>query len=138
MPCRWIIGHKFKENPKPSSLAGRVDIEARHTLVNIPWFIAYLLLVMAQGKSTMGRGPASRAEELLQLITTLPSCELGAPCVGGMVVISTRGVSASTDHDGFIYAMVEACDTAHCKSPVPGPYRERDDMGTPCSAELEA
>ena len=30
----WIFGQKFKENPKPSALVGRVDIEARRTLVN--------------------------------------------------------------------------------------------------------
>ena len=39
----------------------------------------------------------------------------------GAVVISTRGVSARIDHDGFISAMAEACETASCRSPVPGP-----------------
>ena len=35
VPCSWFPfpDQKFKENPNPSSLAGRVDIEARHTLV---------------------------------------------------------------------------------------------------------
>ena len=80
--CRWIPGQKFKENPKTSSLAGRVVIEARHTLVNIPWVRAYLLLVMVQGKAIKGRSPASRAKELLQLVTCLPSCELEAPYAG--------------------------------------------------------
>ena len=105
VPCRWIPGQKFKDNPNPSSLAGRVDIEARHILVHIPWLIAYLLLVMVQGKAVKGRGPASRAKELLQLITSLPSRELEAPCAGGTAVISTRGVSASIDHDGCVSAM---------------------------------
>ena len=73
-------------NPNPSSLAGRVDIEARQTLVNIPWPISYLLLVVMQGKAIKGRDPASRAKELLQLITSLPACELEAPCAGGSVV----------------------------------------------------
>jgi len=120
-PCRWIPGQKFTENPKTSSLAGRVDIGARHTLVNIPWLIAYLLLVTVEGKAIKGRDPASRAKELLQLITSLPSCALEAPCAGGTVVISTRGVSARIDHDGFISAMAGACETANCQSPVPGP-----------------
>ena len=37
------------------------------------------------------------------------------------MVIRTRGVSASIHHDGFISVMVEACEAAHCMSPVPGP-----------------
>ena len=106
-PCRWIPGQKFTENPKTSSLAGRVDIGARHTLVNIPWLIAYLLLVTVEGKAIKGRGPASRAKELLQLITSLPSCALEAPCAGGTVVISTRGVSARIDHDGLYLPWLE-------------------------------
>ena len=57
----------------------------------------------------------------LQLISSLPSCELEAPCAGGAVIISTRGVSARIDYDSFISAMVEACETANCQSPVPGP-----------------
>ena len=116
VPCRWTPGQKCKENPNTSSLAGRVDIEARHTLVNIPWLIAYLLLVMVQGKAIKGRDPASRAQELLQLITSLPSCELEAPRAGGTVVISTRGVSASIDHDGFISVMFEARRRLHIAS----------------------
>jgi len=91
--CRWIRGQKLMENLNPCSLAGRVDIEARRTLVNILCVIAYLLLVMVQGKAIKGRDTASRAKELLQLITYLRSCELDAPCAGGTAVISTRGVS---------------------------------------------
>ena len=100
VPCRWIPGQKFKENPKTSSLAGRVGIGARHTLVNIPWTIAYLLWVTVEGKAIKVCGPASRAKEMLQFITSRPSCALEAPCAGGAVVISTRGASARIDHDG--------------------------------------
>ena len=87
------LARTFKYNLTPSSLAGRVDFEARHTLVNIPWLIAYLLLAMVQGTAIKGREPASRAKELLQLITSLPSCELEAPCARGASVMSTRGES---------------------------------------------
>ena len=66
---------KFKGNAETSSLAGRVDIRARHTMVNIPWLAAYLLLVTVEGKAIMNRDPARRAHELLQLIASLPSSE---------------------------------------------------------------
>ena len=93
VPLRWIPGQKFKENPTTSSLAGRVDIGGRHTLVNIPWLTAYLLLVSVEGKAIRDRDPARRAGELLQLLTSLPSSGLEAPCAGGSMVISTDGVS---------------------------------------------
>ena len=121
VPLRWIPGQKFKENPKTSSLAGRVDIESGLTLVNIPWLTAYLLLVTVEGKALKGRDPASRAKELLQLITSLPSSGLKAPCAGGSLVISTHGLSATIDHTSFLSAMADACEQANCQSPVPGP-----------------
>ena len=54
-------------------MASRVDIGARHTLVNIPWLIAYLLLVTVEGKAIKGHDSTSRAKELLQLIASLPA-----------------------------------------------------------------
>ena len=98
-----------------------MNIESRHTLVNIPWLTAYLLLVSVEGKATRDSDPARRAGELLQLLTSLPSSGLEAPCVGGSMVIGAHGVSASIDHDGFITAMARACEEANCRSPVPGP-----------------
>jgi len=88
---------------EPISFSGRVDIEPCQTLVNTRSLIAYLLLALVEGKATKGRGPARRAKELLQLVTSLPSRELEAPCAGDTVVISARGVSASIGHDGFIF-----------------------------------
>ena len=121
VPLRWIPGHRFKENPKTSSLRGRVDIGACHTLANTPWLTAYLLLATAVGKSSMCRDPARRAEELLQLMTSLPSSGLQAPCAGGSSEIGSRGVSASIDNEDFLSAMAEVCKDAKCWSPVPGP-----------------
>ena len=83
VPLRWIPGEKFKGHPETSSLAGRVDIRSRHTMVNIPWLTAYLLLVTVEGKAIKNRDPARRAKELLQLMASLPSSELKAPCAGG-------------------------------------------------------
>ena len=62
-PIRWIPGEKFKANPETSSLAGRVDIRSRHTMVNIPWLTAYLLLVTVEGKAIKNRDPARSAKE---------------------------------------------------------------------------
>ena len=107
VPCRWIPGQKFKDTPNPYLLAGRVYIEARHTLVNIPWLMAYLWLVMVQGKAIKGREPATRAKELLQSIASLPSCGFEAPFAGGTVVISTRGVS---DLSGTQWRISAVCD----------------------------
>ena len=42
VPCKWIPGPKFKKQDlTASSVTGRVDIESCHTLVNIPWLMAY-------------------------------------------------------------------------------------------------
>ena len=60
---RWILGEKFKGNPETSSLTGRVNIQVRHTMVNIPWLTAYLLLVTVEGKASKDRDPARRAKE---------------------------------------------------------------------------
>ena len=76
---RLSPGQQFKDNPTTSSLAGRVDIGGRHTLVNRPWLTAYLLLVSVEGKAIRDRDPARRAGELLQLLTSLPSSGLAAP-----------------------------------------------------------
>ena len=38
VPSIWILGQRFEENPKPSSLAVRADIEARHTIGNCTRF----------------------------------------------------------------------------------------------------
>ena len=79
------------------------------------------LLVTLDAKGSKGRDTEGRANELLQLITSLPQSRFDLPCAGGFLTISAREVSASIDHDGFISAMAGACDDANCRSPVPGP-----------------
>ena len=54
-------------NPQTSSLAGRVDIRSRHTMVNIPWLTSYLLLVTVEGKASKDRDPARLAKELFTI-----------------------------------------------------------------------
>ena len=83
---RWIPGERFKEKHETSFSAGRVDIQSRHTMVNIPWLTAYLLLVTVEGKAIKDRDPVRRAKELLQLMASLPSSELRASCAGGGVI----------------------------------------------------
>ena len=79
------------------------------------------ILVTVEGKAIRSRDPARRAKELLQLMTSLPSSELKAPCAGVSLVISAHGVSASLDDDTFPFVGVDACEEAECQSPMPGP-----------------
>ena len=119
---KWILGERFKD--ETSGLAGRVDIPSRLTMVNIPWLTAYLLLVAVEGKAIKTHDPASRAKELLQLMTSLPAFELEAPCTGGSLVINRHGVSGSMNDKNFLSAMADACQDAECRSPVPGPLEK--------------
>ena len=122
VPLLWILGEKFNANPGTPSLPGQLHIRSCHTMVNIPWLTAYLLLVTVEGKAIKNRDPAARATELLQLMASLPSSELNTPCAGGSLRISARGVSASMDDDApFLSAMADACQAAECQSPIPGP-----------------
>ena len=65
--------------------------------------MAHSILVAGDdaGQGHQGPWPSKPANELLRLITSLPACELEAPCAGGTMVISTQGVSVSMDHDDF-------------------------------------
>ena len=119
---KWILGERFKD--ETSGLAGRVDIPSRLTMVNIPWLTAYLLLVAVEGKAVKTRDPASRAKELLQLMTSLPAFELKAPCAGGSLVINRHGMSGSMHDETFLSAMADACQDAECQSPIPVPLEK--------------
>ena len=96
--CSWSPGQKFKESETTSEaphMMGRVDIDSRFTMVNIPWLMAYVLLVTQTGKANKRGDPVSRATELLELITSLPKLELHmAISCGGTLVIDKSGVAA--------------------------------------------
>ena len=112
----WITGERFKVDPA-ASLPGRVDIQSRHTMANIPFLTAYLLLVTVEGDEHR----ASGAKELLHLMTSLRAYKLTTSCAVGSLVIDTRGVSGSLDDCPFLSVMADACQEAECRSPIPGP-----------------